>query len=90
MRKKINISFLSLQSVFDVLVRRERADVLLCCKLAERDFILTCILTVYHSETERGIEGLLNLRTAVWVTDGVLIYLEHLAGGGLCVFSGFA
>lgn len=36
-RRKINISFLSPQSVFDVLVRRERADVLLCSKLAERD-----------------------------------------------------
>lgn len=75
MRRKINISLLSLQSVFDVLVRRERADVLPCFKIAERDFILTCILAIFHSETEQGREGLLNLRAAVWVTDGVLIYL---------------
>lgn len=43
--------------------------------LAERDFILTCILAIFHSEAEHGREGLLNLSTAVWVTDGVLIYL---------------
>lgn len=71
----------------------------LCCSaaswlrgicLAERDFILTCILAIFHSEAEQRREGLLNLTPAVWVTDGVLIYLQHLAGGGVCVFSGFA
>lgn len=34
MRRKINVSFLSLQPVFDVLVKRERVDVLLCFKIA--------------------------------------------------------
>lgn len=45
---------------------------------------------IFHRETQQGREGLLNLKTAVWMTDGVLIYLEHLAGYGVCVFSGFA
>lgn len=43
--------------------------------LAERDFILTCMLAIFHSEAELGREGLLNLSPAVRVTDGVLIYL---------------
>lgn len=55
-------------------------DVSLCCKLAEghhlaeRDFILAAYSLFIIMKLNKG-EGDLNLRTAVWVTDGVLIYL---------------